>query len=75
MAKFRFIRDYDDHDPVVLGQAETDMGDEQAEQLVQMAWGDFQDSRPDSDSQFIDWLVEKHGFRKVDDDFTDVIIG
>lgn len=74
MSKFRIIKTYDDHEPIVLGHVETDMGETVANELIVRVWDDFQGSHPDVDSDFIDWLVDKHGFRVIDDDFVDVCV-
>lgn len=74
MTKLRIIRSWDDHEPVVLGHVSTSMGEDHAQRVVEDAWEAFKATEPDSDSQFLGYLVENHGFRIIEDDFIDMVV-
>lgn len=55
-------RNYDDHEPVFLGTVKvgtfpSDLSEEQVCELIDELWERFQAAEPDSDSEFIGYLV------------------
>lgn len=70
MHKYRIIRQWDDHEPVVLGHVSSPTKFEDWDRL----WQEF-NTDPDCDTEFINFLVEEKGFTKIDDDFEDVVVG
>lgn len=72
MQKFRIVREYDDHEPVILGHVTYDSGDGAAR--IEQLWQEFCDSQPDCDTDFIAFL-ESCDFGTVEDDFVAVRVG
>ena len=75
--KIRLIKEYDDHEPVVLGTVTTHnstLHENAARALIDVAWSESQSTEPDCDSDFPDWLVKNHPFEMVTDDTMDVIL-
>ena len=60
----RKYNDYDNPSSSILGAVLTDKTEPQLKAL----WNEWQKScpQPDSDSQFIDWLIEEKCFEKAD---------
>ena len=76
--KIRIIKEWDDHEPVVLGIVEANelyLSGADAKKAVDDAWVSFQATEPESDTEFIDFLVRLMNFRKVQDDAIDMVIG
>jgi cytochrome c-type biogenesis protein CcmH/NrfF len=66
--QFRIIKEYPGHTVVCLGVVSIqDIDQVVAEKIIHIAWHYFVNSGPNSDSQFIDWLVERYGFTAVKD--------
>jgi hypothetical protein len=74
MTKLRIIKEYDDHEPVVLGQVQTGHQPPVAKRLAEEAWLAFQKTEPDTDHKFIDYLVKEYGFRSIEDEFIDLVV-
>ena len=56
-------REYDDYEPVILGYVDADIGDpEEIDKVVADEWSAFQETEPDSDGLFIEWLLENTGW-------------
>lgn len=69
--KFRIIKEYDDNDGlgcVVLGYVKPRTGGDDLvwSDVIKRAWLSFQATKPDTDSAFIAYLVEHHGFVDLD---------
>ncbi len=77
MIKFRITEEDVNHDSfhVASVHAPEGMTQEQAEEIMATAWGEFQESKPDASSDFGAWLVERHGFVEVEDDFVPFVVG
>jgi len=64
-----------DEGPIYLG-AVTDplhRPTEQVEAIIDSAWPDFQETKPDADSEFIPYLVEHYGFTEADENHQIVV--
>jgi len=76
--KIRIIREYDDHDPIVLG---TIIGGscytkKVAIRLVNDAWDEFQATEPNSDTDFIKYMTDKPNWSLFEeDDSIDLVVG
>lgn len=53
------IRAWDDHEPVVLGAVGVSLVDPvKIKDEIEEAWDLFQETEPDSDNDFIDWMIK-----------------
>lgn len=59
------VRKYDDFDPVILGYVDADTKNrDEIEKVVADEWSSFQETEPDSDTLFIEWLLENTGWEE-----------
>jgi len=75
--KIQLIKEYDDHEPVVLGTVTTNnstLHEQPARALVGVAWQEFQATEPDCDSDFPAWLCANHPFEMAENDTIDIIL-
>ena len=75
--KIRLTKEYDDHEPLVLGVVTTNnstLHKAAAEALIRVAWDEFQATEPDCDSDFPKWLCANHPFEIVSDDIVDIML-
>jgi hypothetical protein len=76
--KFRLHYEDKEHDSYFLGAVQTpdddEMTKEDIQHLISDAWDEFQSEEPDSDSEFVAFLVENHGFIELKDEFDDYIV-
>jgi len=75
--KIRLIKEYDDHEPLVLGVVTTNnstLHESAARALIHGAWSEFQSTEPDCDSDFPDWLCANHPFEKTADESLDIVL-
>lgn len=70
MTKWRVIRNWDDHDPVVLGHVKGPTNVD-----WDNLWDEFQTTKPETDTEFINWLVKNRNFDFIADEFEDVCVG
>jgi len=77
MIKFRITEEDENHDSFRIAsiQAPEGMTQDQAEEIIATAWGEFQESKPNASSDFGAWLDEHHGFVEVEDDFVPFAVG
>lgn len=74
--KIRIVRQYDDFDPIVLGQVDmTGVSDLDASDIINTAWLRFQETEPNTDSEFIKYLTDKFGCIEIKDEFSNVYVG
>ena len=79
MTKIRIVREYDDHEPVVLGCIDSRLNDLQEDhrghsvKVIQEEWVEFQATQPNCDSEFMDWLKTR-GYIVIKDEFVDIVV-
>ena len=75
--KFRIVETDEHEGEIYLGSvsAPKDMTEAEAEAVMSEAWDNFQETKPDTDGEFEEWLVERHGFKSIPDDIKTFNVG
>lgn len=78
--KVNIIRDFDDENPCSIGLMETPDTEEwdylESDEIsarIEKLWEEFQATEPNSDNDFIDYLIKK-GFEELENDVLDVVL-
>jgi len=72
IAKFLLVNDLvgytEDEAGYTLGcvAAPKDMTAKRARDVLTSSWKDFQSTHPDTDDEFVEYLIVEHGFRKIE---------
>jgi len=73
---YTIVRSWDDYEPVILGRVKPTMTESlvMIKKRIEGYWEEFQAQRPNSDTEFIDYLVGTGAFTLVDIDEAVIIL-